>query len=271
MQATLSFLLAGAVSLMLATAGAQDVTPVPADKPAPVTTEPWMMATASVTDLDQSARFFREIGLYETVWQGPLDPAEIAALELPEGASAEALILRAPGASHGYVRLIRFDNAGRKSPTRPGARAWDTGCIWSLMVRVKDMESVYDDAISMGWWTETPITYLEFGPSQLHVVVFRGPDGLQVQGYERLTTPLPEGFTRFERVSQPFNIMQMTRDREAARHLMEDVFGFERFWYGKPYTDTEPTVMPLGIPRNLTTTIPYKAGIFYPVEGEYGR
>jgi len=192
-------------------------------------------------------------------------------MNLPAGASGEVLTLKAPGSEHGLVRLIRFDDAGPKVPTRPGARAWDTGCIWSLMVRVKGMESVYDDAIAMGWWTETPITYLEFGPSKLNIVVFKGPDGLQVQGYERLTTPLPEGFTPFERVSQPFNIMQMSRDRETARVLMEDVLGFDRFWYGEPYTDPEPTYMPLGIPKNLTTTIPYMAGIFYPVESEYGR
>ena len=54
------------------------------------------------------------------------------------------------------------------------------------MVRMKDMASIYDDAIAMGWWTETPITYLEFGTSKLNVVIFRGPDGMQVQGYERL-------------------------------------------------------------------------------------
>ncbi|MEM9839258.1 MAG: hypothetical protein AAF830_08895 [Pseudomonadota bacterium] len=229
------------------------------------------MATASVSDLDRTARFFTEIGGYETVYRGRLHKSELSSLDLPKGASAEALVLRAPGAEHGLVRLIRFDNAGRKVPTRPGARAWDTGCFWSLMVRVKNIQSVYDDAIAMGWWTETPIAYLEFGPSKLNVVVFKGPDGLQVQGYERLTTPLPEGFTPFERISQPFNIMQMTRDREAARNLMEDVLGFDRFWYGDPYTDKEPTLMPLGIPRNLTTSVPYMAGIFYPEPSEYGR
>ncbi|GGY38795.1 VOC family protein [Parvularcula lutaonensis] len=248
------------------------VLPAPAmQRPPPVTTEPWLMATASVTDLDRSARFFREIGGYETAFQGPLDEAEIEALGLPEGAGGEVLVLRAPGAEHGLVRLIRFDHAGQKVPTRPGARAWDTGCIWSLMVRMKDIEAIYHDAIALGWWTETPITYLEFGPSKLNVVVFKGPDGLQVQGYERLTTPLPDGFPAFERMSQPFNVMQMTRDREAARALMEDILGFARFWYGDPYTDKEPTVMPLGIPRNLTTTIPYLAGIFYPEPMEFGR
>jgi catechol 2,3-dioxygenase-like lactoylglutathione lyase family enzyme len=153
---------------------------------------------------------------------------------------------------------------------RPGSRAWDTGCYWSLMVRAKDMDAIYDDAIRLGWWTHTPITDLTFGESVLKVVVFQGPDGLQVQAYERVSPPL-ENFTPFDRLSQPFNIMQMTADREAARHFMEDVLGFSRFWFGPPYVDREPSDMPLGIPRNLTTTIPYKAGIFYPTPSEYGR
>ncbi|MEM9570577.1 MAG: hypothetical protein AAF996_03865 [Pseudomonadota bacterium] len=248
------------------------VTPAPDPLPAPVTTQPWLMATASVSDLEQTARFFREIGGYETVFEGPLDPSELRALGLPNDASGEVRTLRAPRSDSGYVRLVRFDNAGRKAPTRPGARAWDTGCFWSFMVRANDLEAVYDDAIAMGWGTETPIAPLSFNGSELNIVVFKGPDGLQVQAYERLNRPIPEGFTDFERLSRPFNIMQMTRDREAVRLLMEDVLGFERVWYGTPYVDDEPTLMPLGIPQNLTTSVPYKAGIFTPqTQSLYGR
>ena len=248
------------------------VTPARDPLPSPVVTQPWIMATASVSDLDQTARFFTEIGGYETVYRGPRDPAEVQSLNLKDGASGEVLTLRAPGSDAGYVRLIRFDDAGRKVPTRPGARAWDTGCFWSFMVRANDLEAIYDDAIAMGWGTETPIAPLSFNGSELNIVVFKGPDGLQVQAYERLNRPPPEGFTPFERISRPFNIMQMTRDREAVRVLMEDVLGFARFWYGAPYTDTEPTLMPLGIPQNLTTSVPYKAGIFSPqTQILYGR
>ena len=248
------------------------VTPAPDPLPSPITTQPWLMATASVSDLDQTARFFVEIAGYEQVYRGPLDPAEISALNLMEGASGEVLTLKAPESEAGFVRLIRFDNAGRKVPTRPGARAWDTGCFWSFMVRAYDLESIYDDAIAMGWGTETQIAPLSFNGSELNIVVFKGPDGLQVQAYERLNRPVPEGYTPFERLSRPFNIMQMIRDREAVRVLMEDVLGFERVWYGPPYTDDEPTLMPLGIPQNLTTSVPYKAGIFTPqTQTLYGR
>ena len=143
------------------------------DRPAPVTEQPWQEVVISVSDLDVTARFFSEIGEYEEKWRGPVDASEIAAWGLPGDAGGEALLLGPPGYDRGLVRLLRFDNAGRKEPIRPGARAWDTGCYFSLMVRMKGMQSIYDDAIRLGWWTETPITYLEFGQSKLNIVIYR--------------------------------------------------------------------------------------------------
>jgi catechol 2,3-dioxygenase-like lactoylglutathione lyase family enzyme len=239
--------------------------------PAPVTTRPWQEVVVSVTDLDRTARFFREIGGYEVKWRGALDPAEIAAWSLPAAAGGEALLLGPPGQETGLVRLVRFEGAGRREPMRPGARAWDTGCYFSIMIRMKDMQAIYDDAIALGWWTETPITDLSFGSSELKVVVYRGPDGVQVQGYERLSPPLPEAIPPFERMTRPFNMMQMVRDRDAAYAFYTDVLGFATFYKGKPYLADTPEYMPLGIPVNLTTEIPYRAGIVYPVPGEFGR
>lgn len=237
----------------------------------PVTRNPWQEAVVSVTDIDRSARFFREIGGYKARWRGPLDAAEIAAWGLPDDASGEALLLGPAGQDSGLVRLVRFDNAGRREPMRPGSRAWDTGCYYSMMVRMKDMQAVYDDAIAMGWWSETPITDLRFGDSILKVIVLRGPDGVQVQAYERLSPPLPEAIPPFERITRPFNMMQMVRSRDASYAFYTDVLGFATFYKGEPYTADTPTHMPLGIPVNLTTQVPYLAGIVYPVPGEFGR
>ena len=237
----------------------------------PVTASVWQEAVVSVTDIDRTARFFTEIGGYEEKWRGVVDPTEIAAWGLPEMASGEALLLGPAGQDTGLLRLVRFDDAGYKEPTRPGARTWDTGCYFSLMVRMKDMQAIYDDAIAMGWWTETPITYLEFGESKLNVMVFRGPDGVQVQGYERLAPPLPDSIPPFERFTRPFNAMQMVRDRDASYAFYTEILGFDTFYKGKPYVAAEPKHTPLGIPLNLTTTARYQAGIVYPKAGEFGR
>jgi catechol 2,3-dioxygenase-like lactoylglutathione lyase family enzyme len=240
-------------------------------KPEPVTRQAWQEAVVSVTDLERSARFFIDIGSYEQKWRGSLDTAEIASWGLPDSASGEALLLGPEGQDSGLVRLVRFDNAGPREPMRPGSRAWDTGCYYSLMVRMKEMDAVYRDALAMGWWSETPITDLQFGTSSLKVIVLRGPDGLQVQAYERLSPPLPAAIPPFERITRPFNAMQMVRDRGAAYHFYTQVLGFATFHHGAPYTAPTPTHMPLGIPLNLTTDVPYLASIVYPVPGEFGR
>jgi len=238
----------------------------------PVTTLPWREVVVSVTDPDVTARFFTEIGGYEELSRGQLSSSAIAAWGLDAGASGEYLLLRAPmGGDFGHIRLVTFSKAGRREPMRPGARAWDTGCYFSLMIRVKDMQSIYDDAIRLGWWTETPITPLQFGKSDLRVVIYRGPDGVQVQTYERLSPPLPHAIPAFERMTAPFNIMQMVADRDIAYDYVTQVLGFATFFNGKPYTDNVPTPSPIGIPLNLTTSVPYRAGIVYPVPGEFGR
>lgn len=231
----------------------------------------WQEVVVSVTDIERSAAFFTQIGGYEAKWQGSLSPSSIRAWNLPETATGEALLLGPAGYDAGLIRLVRFDQAGPKQPTRPGARAWDTGCYFSLMVRMKDMASIYDDAIALGWWSETPMTYLEFGQSKLNVMIFRGPDGVQVQGYERLSPPLPEAIPAFDRLTGPFNIMQMVSDRDATYDFFANTLGFDTFYKGKPYVSPEPVFMPLGIPKNLTTSVRYQAGIVYPQPGEFGR
>ena len=203
----------------------------PAVDAQPITEKPWREAVISVTDTDVTARFFKEIGSYEELGRGALSTSAIAAWGLAPEASGEYLLLRAPmGGDFGHVRLVSFDNAGTRKPMRPGARAWDTGCYFSMMIRVKDMQSIYDDAIRLGWWTETPITALQFGESDLRVVIYRGPDGVQVQTYDRLSPPLPAAIPEFDRMTAPFNMMQMVADRDVAYDFFTQVLGFDTFY-----------------------------------------
>ena len=53
-----------------------------------ITVEPWTEAVLSVTDLDVTARFFKEIGGYIEKHRDVMDPSEIKAWGLPSKASA---------------------------------------------------------------------------------------------------------------------------------------------------------------------------------------
>lgn len=237
----------------------------------PVTKLPWQEVVVSVSHIDRTARFFAGIGGYEAKWRGPLDPTLAAAWGLPQEAGGEALLLGPAGYGSGLIRLVRFDNAGERVPMRPGSRAWDTGCYFSMMIRMKDMPEIYRRAIDLGWWTETPIARISFRDSELLVVIYRGPDGVQVQGYERLKPPLPDSIPAFETLTGPFNIMQMVTDRDATHDFFTRVLGFASYYKGDPFLAAEPTPTPLGIPLSLTTTVPYRAGIVETRPGEFGR
>ena len=255
--------LAGILLASSSLAGEQDLEPV--------TAKPWQEVVVSVSHIDRTARFFVGVGGYEAKWRGPLDPSLAAAWGLPPEAGGEALLLGPGSYGSGLIRLVRFDNAGERVPMRPGSRAWDTGCYFSMMIRMKDMPDIYRRAIDLGWWTETPIARISFRGSELLVVIYRGPDGVQVQGYERLKPPLPDSIPAFDTLSGPFNIMQMVGDRDATHDFFTRVLGFGSYYKGDPFLASEPTPTPLGIPLSLTTRVPYRAGIVETRPGEFGR
>lgn len=259
----LALMLAGILLISSSPAGEQDLEPV--------TRQPWQEVVVSVSRIDRTARFFLEIGGYEAKWRGRLDSALLEAWELPQEAGGEALLLGPADYESGLIRLVRFDNAGERLPMRPGSRSWDTGCYFSMMVRMKGMPEIYRRAIDLGWWTETPITRISFRGSELRVVIYRGPDGVQVQGYERLEPPLPDSIPAFETLTGPFNMMQMVSDRDATHDFFTRVLGFGSYYKGDPYVAPEPAPTPLGIPLSLTTTVPYRAGIVETRPGEFGR
>lgn len=217
--------------------------------PGAITQHPWQEVVISVTDLDRTAEFFTGIGGYEEKWRGALTTAEIAFWGLGREATAEALLLGPSEAEFGLVRLVRFDGVGRREATRPGARAWDTGCYYSLNVHTRGIQSVYDDAIRIGWWTETPITSTGTDESTRSAVVFRGPDGVQVQGLEQ-----PEAVAEGDRLSGPFSVLQTVRDRDAAHDFFANVLGFKTLRHGDRSATAEPGYKPFGIPRTTTAS-----------------
>ena len=224
-------------------------------KPEPVVREGWREVVIGAPDVEEIGRLWTEVGGFEVRERG-------------EG----HLLLGAPGvADWGLIRLVESEGPA----TRPfGSQAWDTGCYYSVMHRAKDLESIVADARTLGWETLTEdIVYLEFGPSQLHVVVLaHPPTGVQVQLYERLTTPLPEGFPAFARISAPFNVMQMVRDRDESYDFFQQGLGFATFYYGRPFVSETEEVVPINIPVELSDEVPYRAAIVSPEPRmEWGR
>ncbi len=222
-------------------------------KPAAITNKPWQEVVINVEKFEDIAPLFQEIGKFETLEQTETN-----------------LLLGGQGADGSYIRLKKI---GKADPARPAtSRAWDKGCYFSLMMRAKNLPSIINDAEALGWTPLTEMAYLEFGPSKLNIIVLTHETGVRVQLYERLVRPIPKAFPPFERLSRPFNVMQMVEDRDAGYDFFQQQLGFDTFFYGKPYVSKKEEIMPLGIPPKLTSSIPYKTAIMTPKMGlEWGR
>ena len=222
-------------------------------KPAAITQKPWREVVINVERFEDIEPLFTQIGGYEIL-------EETDTLRR----------LGAKGADGGFIRLQKI---GAADPARPASsRSWDKGCYFSLMMRAKNLPSIIEDAKALGWTALTEMAYLEFGPSKLNIIVLTHKSGVRVQLYERLTTALPEGFTPFERLSRPFNIMQMVDSRDRSYDFFQQKLGFDSFYFGGPTVSDTPQISPLGIPIELTPTIPYFTAIMTPKSGlEYGR
>ncbi|KLE32026.1 VOC family protein [Aurantiacibacter gangjinensis] len=229
--------------------------------------EPWTDAVVSVAEFEPATVLFREAGNWRLVVSGEVDRTELDYWELGSEASARFERWCAPQADIGCIRFVRFSGVDQE-PIRPAARAWDTGGIYSMMVRSDDVPSLYEAALDLGWWAESPPIRFQFGASDLRNVVLQGPHGLNIAVYERIT---PE-FTGFPlgAISQGFNSMRMVRDREASRAFYADSLGFGVLFDATSEPD-EPAFSNFGIPLNLTPDVIRAATALHPQPGETGR
>ncbi|QIQ87195.1 VOC family protein [Erythrobacter sp.] len=230
--------------------------------------EPWTEAVVSVTDLEESAGWLVDHGGWREVASGALDPSEIAYWNLPESVTGAFLKICAPEVDAGCVRYVRFDGAEQRV-IRLAARPWDTGGIFSIMLRTEDARAAFDAAIARGWWAESQPYAFTFGGSDLVNVVIRGPHGVNYALYERKAPPFdafPVGA-----LSRAFNAMRMVKDQPKALAFYRDTLGFGVL-FDAPFTDPEPRSNNFSVPANLATSLVRRAAVAQPVlPGETGR
>jgi catechol 2,3-dioxygenase-like lactoylglutathione lyase family enzyme len=228
---------------------------------------PWSETLVSVESIPATTRLFREIGGWHVTHKGKVARGELDYWNLPEDATASFERLCAPKTDTGCIRFVRFANVPQR-PIRLATRAWDTGGIFSIMVRSDNVPALFDEAIRLGWWAESAPIRFTFGASDLRNVVLTGPHGINLAVYERISP----AFTAFPvgRISQAFNSMRMVRNKPAARAFYEQKLGFTAL-FDSNNEPAEPAPSNFGIPLNYTPQIRRSAAAMQPAPGETGR
>lgn len=229
---------------------------------------PWSEVIVSVRDPDASAAWLIEDGGWQETERGAIARSELSYWGLPDEASGRFLKICAPDSDSGCIRYVVIEGAGKQRPIRLAARPWDTGGIFSIMLRSEDVQSMFDAAIARGWWAESPPYAFSFGSSDLVNVVIRGPHGVNYALYERRSPP----FTGFAlgRLSQAFNTMRMVEDQPASLEWYRKL-GLQTL-FDAPFTDPEPRANNFSVPANLAAQLVRRAAVVQPVlPGETGR
>lgn len=230
--------------------------------------EPWTETLVSVTDIDAASALFRDVGGWTRTHRGKVARAELDYWRLPPKTGATFERWCAPRADTGCIRFVRFTGVAQR-PIRLATRAWDSGGIYSMMVRSDNVPALFDAAIARGWWAESEPIRFTFGTSDLRNVVLTGPHGINLAVYQRISPP----FTAFPvgRISQAFNSMRMVKNRAAARAFYEQQLGFSVL-FDSDREPAEPAKSNFGIPFNYTPKIKRAAAALQPVAGlEGGR
>lgn len=219
----------------------------------------WVEAVISVRDPEPLLRFFGEVAGWRETSATAMDPALAGAyLHGAQQRPVREWLVTDSQRAPGFIRLVSF-RAADPQLIRSAAQPWDTGGLLSLMTRSNDTRGVYAAAQRLGWSAYNDPVALELRDAGvlLSNVILRGPDGINISVYERLSPRMPDA-PDLRRLRRPFNAMQSVRSIAAARDFYERVLGFEalnagEFALGRRETNN------FGMPANVVAaeSIPF--------------
>ena len=215
----------------------------------------------SVEDVESWKRFFIDVAGWEVRHEGLADPSLTSHWELPASAVVTEALMANVGAMTGFVRLVSVSGVERPV-IRSNDQSWDTGGIFDLNVRVKDMALAQDALEAAGFQASTDPTEFTFGPFRVKEWIVRGPDGVRFALIERIE-PVLEGWPDLKKISRVFNSTQVVADIDASLAFYRDLLGMEIYLENVGASAKEgPNT--LALPYNLTTQIPRTVYILHP-------
>lgn len=230
----------------------------------------WAEAVVVVRSIARTSAWLAEVAGWAPRGAQHATPAAVLRLwGLPAAASGREQLLGNPGDESGFVRLVELQDAGPQQEIRGNGMTWDTGGVFSLMTRARSLDAAFERHQAMGFSAFNDPTDFDFGGVVLRNIVLRGPDGVNIAIYER-RTPLLVGWQTIEKLSAPFNAMQMVQSVDAARRFYERLFGYSPVAAGD-FTDPAPAPNNFALPQNLSTELPRQYAIMAIDGAEVGR
>lgn len=214
----------------------------------------------SVSNLEKALSFYTSCFGWEVIHKGT-GSEDLKKLWLVDGSVLlDDALLRNPEDNSGFLRLVCFKNVGQEQ-IRSGTQIWDSGGIFDVNVRVKDINEMYQTLQNEGWNGYTDPNRFTFGKFDVSEALLKGPDGITFAIMQRFAPPL-EGF-EFKKASRIFNSTTVCKDYKTTLHFFTNILGFKLYYEndGKERSDG-PNV--IGIPPNINGSITVPVCVLHP-------
>lgn len=221
-----------------------------------VSVQGWIEATAIVRDLDNMSTVLQTTAGYQELFSGATPREVLDSWGLPASSTGREVLLREPGETRGYIRLIQLSGVTRQIEARSAATFIDSGGIMGLNVRVKDIQKAFDKLQAAGWRPLSDPVSFSVDNFSVSEAVFLGPDSLVIGLIERQKPALgPEWRMPPGQLSRPNNAFIITSDLKQA----SDYYQTELGWYSFLEDEADKAAVSgmniYGWPHNLVENI----------------
>lgn len=219
----------------------------------------------SVDDLDYFEEFFEAVAAWEVRHRGSVARQVLQSWQLPDHVSAQEVLMGNENEASGQLRLVKFSSHHphfEQRYMRPDDQSWDTGGVFSVNIRVADLELTRKELHRWHWASYSAPNIYRFNDLASAEWVPRGPNGMRLSLVQRISPPLVD-WPPFKKFSRMFNSSQSVKDIHAAAHFYHQVLGFE--YHAKhrgPMPEAGPN--PFGLPHNLAASIEHDMHILKP-------
>lgn len=220
----------------------------------------WQEAVFSVYNIKKWVDFLVNVCGWQIAHQAYADKSLNTLWQLNNKANIEETLLVIPGDSQGFLRLVKFHNVEQEQ-IRSGAQIWDSGGIFDVNTRVKDMETMYRNFQNEGWNGFTDPHRFTFGEFDVAEALLKGPDGVTIAIMQRFHPPL-EGF-EFEKTSRFFNSTTICKNYKKTLSFFTDILGFKLYFESAGDKRSNGNNV-IGIPPNINGDITAPVCVIHP-------
>ena len=222
----------------------------------------WSEAVAIVSDLDQCCSIAENFFGWQLAYKGIIDNKIAEYWKLKNIQTSKEALYFCENNTNGLVRFITFTGCKKQKWVRTSAMPWDTGGIFSLMVRTQNIKQVLENANNFGWTSFSEPIYFEHNNHKLSNVIIRGPDGINLGIYERIN-PRIRNLPKDLIISSPFNCMQIIQNKKVSVNFHQEILGFGTYLNRNSRYITGGKSN-FGIPQNLLDSVETKVAIMHP-------